>query len=280
MGSPRVFHTAPPQPASNARMTCSPVLDGGADASQKGLGLLMPQMSTERSAMALVLSVRPAREQGARGVAAVGDGIDDLFAAVDAVAAAEDLGVAGLAGLEIGLDAAALVELDAGEELGDLAVLCLADRDAHDVARQIALGSGDRLAAARMQDAQGRHLALCVAHHRVRERAAYEDDAFLARPLHLVEVAAHLVGAATVDHRHLLGAELRALARDVDRGISTADDDHPPEVHLRVALLERLHPLDPLHRAVHARAAFADDAELRVLAEAEAEEHRVVAVQE
>ncbi len=38
IGSPNVFQTAPPQPASNARMTCSPQLVGGPDASQNGLG--------------------------------------------------------------------------------------------------------------------------------------------------------------------------------------------------------------------------------------------------
>src|SRR5277367_3510478 len=43
MGSPMVFQTAPPQPASNARMTCSPQFVGGADASQKGLRHGMPQ---------------------------------------------------------------------------------------------------------------------------------------------------------------------------------------------------------------------------------------------
>src|ERR1700727_2978224 len=42
MGSPMVFHTAPPHPASKARITCSLQLAGGAEASQKGLGLRMP----------------------------------------------------------------------------------------------------------------------------------------------------------------------------------------------------------------------------------------------
>src|SRR5271154_431495 len=51
IGSPSVFHTAPPQPASKARITCSPVFAGGAEASQKGLGLLMPAMSMLRSAI-------------------------------------------------------------------------------------------------------------------------------------------------------------------------------------------------------------------------------------
>ena len=51
MGSPMVFHTAPPQPASKARMTCSPQLVGGPEASQKGLGQRMPAKSVVRSAM-------------------------------------------------------------------------------------------------------------------------------------------------------------------------------------------------------------------------------------
>src|SRR5580698_6722335 len=46
-----VFHTAPPQPASNARCTCAPELVGGADASQKGLGDRMPANWMLRSAM-------------------------------------------------------------------------------------------------------------------------------------------------------------------------------------------------------------------------------------
>ena len=55
MGSPKVFQTAPPQPASKALMTCSPELAGGPEASQKGLGLLMPHMSVERSAIVMLL---------------------------------------------------------------------------------------------------------------------------------------------------------------------------------------------------------------------------------
>ncbi len=48
IGSPTVFQTAPPQPASKARATISPVLVGGALASQNGLGLRIPAMSTAR----------------------------------------------------------------------------------------------------------------------------------------------------------------------------------------------------------------------------------------
>src|SRR4051812_2984007 len=54
IGLPSVFHTAPPHPASNARITCSPELAGGADASQNGFGLLIPHISIERSAIALL----------------------------------------------------------------------------------------------------------------------------------------------------------------------------------------------------------------------------------
>src|ERR1700757_2865025 len=46
-----VFQTAPPQPASNARITCSPQLVGGADASQNGFGDTIPAKLTLRSGM-------------------------------------------------------------------------------------------------------------------------------------------------------------------------------------------------------------------------------------
>ena len=51
MGAPMVFHTAPPQPLSNARMICSPQFVGGPEASQKGLGLRMPAKLVVRSGM-------------------------------------------------------------------------------------------------------------------------------------------------------------------------------------------------------------------------------------
>src|SRR5437899_8198095 len=72
IGSPSVFHTAPPQPASNARMICSPVLVGGALASQNGLGLLMPANEIDRSAMGLIPTGAGA---GPRGSWAHGPGV-------------------------------------------------------------------------------------------------------------------------------------------------------------------------------------------------------------
>src|SRR6516162_1437908 len=51
MGLPSVFHTAPPQPASNARITWSPVFVGGPDASQNGFGDSTPQSFTHKSAI-------------------------------------------------------------------------------------------------------------------------------------------------------------------------------------------------------------------------------------
>jgi hypothetical protein len=41
-GSPIVFHTAPPHPASNARIICSPQFVGGALASQNGFKHFIP----------------------------------------------------------------------------------------------------------------------------------------------------------------------------------------------------------------------------------------------
>src|SRR5271170_8347904 len=63
MGSPIVFQTAPPQPASNARMTCPAVLLGGPEASQNGFGLVMPANFTVRSA---IIHLRNERHLGRR----------------------------------------------------------------------------------------------------------------------------------------------------------------------------------------------------------------------
>src|SRR5579863_3753773 len=58
MGSPMVFQTAPPHPASNARITWSPQLAGGPDASQNGLGHRMPPAKlVVRSAIVRLLTI-------------------------------------------------------------------------------------------------------------------------------------------------------------------------------------------------------------------------------
>src|SRR2546430_4869254 len=41
-----------------------------------------------------------------------------------------------------------------------------------------------------------------------------------------VMVAAHVLGAAAIDHRHVLGAEKSGFARDVDRRVAAAYDEH------------------------------------------------------
>src|SRR4029450_10590285 len=48
--SPNVFHTTPPQPALKARTTLYSLSVGGAEASQNGLGDLMPAKVVRRSA--------------------------------------------------------------------------------------------------------------------------------------------------------------------------------------------------------------------------------------
>src|SRR5215470_9218466 len=93
MGSPMVFQTAPPQPASKARMTCSPQFVGGPEASQKGLGHRMPANFVVRSA---ILSDSVNDCQG--GPSAVGYRIDHFAATVDAVAAGIVFRVRGPAG--------------------------------------------------------------------------------------------------------------------------------------------------------------------------------------
>src|ERR1017187_9790394 len=89
MGSPMVFHTAPPQPASKARMTCSPVLVGGPEASQKGLGQRMPAKLGGGPAMV---------HHPESGTLAVSHRVPPFAAAVDAIAAGVVFGIAGAAG--------------------------------------------------------------------------------------------------------------------------------------------------------------------------------------
>src|ERR1700758_4916422 len=56
IGSPIFFQTAPPHPASNARITWSPVFVGGPDASQNGFGDSTPQSFTRKSAISHLVS--------------------------------------------------------------------------------------------------------------------------------------------------------------------------------------------------------------------------------
>src|SRR5215469_16023472 len=101
IGSPIVFQTAPPQPASKARITCSPQLVGGPDASQNGLGQRIPAKTVVRSAMGgLRGNVGPLQEFGhsAGGALAIGHRVHHFASAVDAVAAGEIARMGGLAG--------------------------------------------------------------------------------------------------------------------------------------------------------------------------------------
>src|ERR1700733_13712457 len=65
-----VFQTAPPHPASKARMTCPPVLVGGPEASQNGLGLVTPANFTLRSAIFYLAGPRGEPSQASRPRAA------------------------------------------------------------------------------------------------------------------------------------------------------------------------------------------------------------------
>src|SRR5579859_2518136 len=104
MGPPRVFHTAPPQPASNARFTWSPQLVGGAEASQKGLGeWILPAKRTERSGTtgwSGMSALQNAAQRLGRAFA-VGNGVHDFAATVHAVATREILRIGSLAGVAI-----------------------------------------------------------------------------------------------------------------------------------------------------------------------------------
>src|ERR1039458_4285195 len=105
MGSPIVFQTAPPQPASKARMTCSPQLAGGPEASQKGLGQRMPAKLVVRSAM---LRLRKLARHRQGSTLPVGHGVHHFPSAVPAIAAGIILRVAGPPGGPVYRDRAAV----------------------------------------------------------------------------------------------------------------------------------------------------------------------------
>src|SRR5215467_6966143 len=102
MGSPMVFHTAPPQPASKARITWYAVFAGGSEASQKGFGERTPQKSILRSGMGTPSLRRFQRlvNAGCRFFA-VGYGIHHFAASVYAVAAREVFRIGSTHGLRV-----------------------------------------------------------------------------------------------------------------------------------------------------------------------------------
>src|ERR1700760_4592883 len=99
MGSPIVFHTAPPHPASKARMICSPQLVGGAEASQNGLGHAMPQNVVASVGLGMVDP--QIRGDADAGALSVGNRIHHFAAAVGAVSAGEEFWIRGLAGCAV-----------------------------------------------------------------------------------------------------------------------------------------------------------------------------------
>src|SRR5512147_3064981 len=106
IGSPIVFHTAPPQPSSKAFMTWYPVFVGGPDASQKGLGDLTPQKSTLRSGMSPPWRSSKRLVNSLRCCLAVSDSVDHFASAVHTITAREVLWIAGLHGGFIHLNSA------------------------------------------------------------------------------------------------------------------------------------------------------------------------------
>src|SRR5580704_13900165 len=107
MGAPIVFQTAPPQPASNARMICSPQFVGGADASQKGLRHWMPQNVVSSVGLGLgMLSLQPRGNTDACAFS-VRNRVYHLAAPVRAISTGKKLWVGSLACDSIDEDASA-----------------------------------------------------------------------------------------------------------------------------------------------------------------------------
>src|SRR5688572_4136929 len=89
--SPSVFHTAPPQPASKARLTLYALSVGGADASQNGFGDWMPRNVVVRSAMSRT-SLEKFVDGERREFAVLYGGHGQVLAAVHTVAAGPHAG--------------------------------------------------------------------------------------------------------------------------------------------------------------------------------------------
>src|ERR1700741_3375401 len=97
IGSPIVFQTAPPQPASNARITCSPQFVGGADASQNGLRHGIPQKVVSSVGLTLdMLHLQPRGDPDARAFS-VRDCVHPLAAAIRTIPTSKKLWVGSLA---------------------------------------------------------------------------------------------------------------------------------------------------------------------------------------
>src|ERR1700721_4825189 len=96
MGSPIVFQTAPPQPASNARIICSPQFVGGADASQNGLMHGMPQNVLSSVGLGLDMLCLHPRGNADATAFLISNRVHNLSAAVGAVSTSKKLWVGSL----------------------------------------------------------------------------------------------------------------------------------------------------------------------------------------
>src|ERR1700679_2180935 len=92
-----VFHPAPPQPASNARIICSPQLVGGALASQNGFKHLIPANVVSSVGM---FTLKPNRNPNPRALS-IRNRVHHLASSVGAIASRKKLWVRRLARLAI-----------------------------------------------------------------------------------------------------------------------------------------------------------------------------------
>ena len=177
------------------------MLVGGAEASQNGFGRLMPREVDRQISHRPFLLAEHAVD-AARGALALGDGVDDLLAAVDAVAAGEVARVGGLHGERVVRPVGPPSSDDAGdggEELDARASGRWQDDDVGGERSRSRRSASVRrplasvLARARARGAQ----ALDPAAPTTRDGldAVEEADAVVPRELDLVRVGGHLLGA-------------------------------------------------------------------------------------
>src|SRR5690242_1190 len=275
MGSPRVFQTAPPQPASNARMTWSPQFVGGAEASQKGLGeRILPAKRTERSGAIFFSLMRCLQDSNYSegGAFAVCDSVHYFAAAVDAIATREILGIGGLTGGAVDLHAA-VFDFDAAERFKKSEQRRLANSRDESVAGNAKFGAWNAV-----ERAVGRKFNCCAFDRldgaaigrevdRDRLRPPAELHSFFTGLVVFKRERGDMFFVATIEDLDGFSAEAAGGAGSVNGGVACTDDDYATTNREVVAgFIAR----DEIEGICHAGVAFICDTESVHRAQADA----------
>src|SRR5215472_425040 len=254
MGSPIVFQTTPPHPASNARIACPMVLVAGPDASQNGFVLLIPAKRTVRSAIGSPVSRTVSRTtkpriQPARCGHPFRNGIDYFLAAVRAIASGEILRVTGLV-VVIDSHSAILIQLKAFDTTEKFRNRLLPHRAHYHIDFNGEFSSRHRQRSAATLGVDWTELsadAFQPGYQAVRTqyphrlRLPEKSYSVFFSELILVRESGHLQFAAAINHIHDFCAESARRGHNIDCRIAGADTSHAsPDFNLFERLNLRL----------------------------------------